>query len=65
MRYAQENGRVTLPATITGSADAPHERIDVADPAKRALVNRATEEGQEALKKRLGALFRNDPFDLP
>jgi hypothetical protein len=58
VRYAQENGRVTLAVTITGSADAPHVRIDVADAAKRALVDRATEEAQEAPKKGLGALFR-------
>ena len=58
VRYTQEDGRVTLPVTITGSADAPHVRIDVADAAKRALVNRAAEEAQKALKKGLGALFK-------
>ena len=58
VRYTQEGGRVTLPVTITGSADAPHVRIDVADAAKRALVNRAAEEAQKALKKGLGRLFK-------
>lgn len=57
VRYTQENGRVTLPATITGSANAPQVRIDVASAAKRALVNRAGEEAQKALKG-LGGLFK-------
>ena len=58
VRYTQQEGRVTLPATITGSADAPQVRIDVADVAKRALTNRANEEAQKALKKGLGGLFK-------
>jgi uncharacterized protein involved in outer membrane biogenesis len=58
VRYTQEGGRVTLPATITGSADAPQVRIDVASMAKRAITNRATEEAQKALKKGLGGLFK-------
>ena len=58
VRYTQEGGRVTLPVTVTGSAAAPHVRIDVADAAKRAVVNRANEEGQKALKKGLDALFK-------
>lgn len=57
MRYTQEEGRVTLPATITGSADAPSVRIDVADMARRAVRNRANEEAQKLLKKGLGSLF--------
>jgi uncharacterized protein involved in outer membrane biogenesis len=58
VRYTQEGGRVTLPATITGSAESPHVQIDVADMAKRALANRATEEAQKALKKGLSGLFK-------
>jgi uncharacterized protein involved in outer membrane biogenesis len=58
VRYTQEGGRVTLPATITGTASAPHVRIDVASMAKRALTNRATEEAQKALKKGLSGLFK-------
>jgi uncharacterized protein involved in outer membrane biogenesis len=57
VRYTQENGRVTLPATITGTAASPQVRIDLASMAKRALVNRASEEAQKALKKGLGRLF--------
>jgi hypothetical protein len=58
VRYTQEGGRVTLPATITGSASAPQVRIDVASMAKRALTNRAGEEAQKLLKKGLGGLFK-------
>lgn len=58
IRYTQEDGRVTLPVTITGSADAPHVGIDVASVGKRALTNRATEEAQKALKKGLRGLFK-------
>ena len=58
IRYTQQEGRVTLPATITGSADAPQVRIDIADAAKRALTNRANEEAQKALKEGLGRLFK-------
>lgn len=57
-RYTSEQGRVTLPATITGSASAPTVRVDLADMAKRAIRNRATQEAQEALKKGLGLLRR-------
>jgi uncharacterized protein involved in outer membrane biogenesis len=58
VRYTQQGGRVTLPATITGSAAAPQVRIDVADMAKRAVTNRANEEVQKALKKGLDGLFK-------
>jgi uncharacterized protein involved in outer membrane biogenesis len=58
VRYTQEGGRVTLPATITGSADAPVVRIDVASLAKRAVTNRAKEEAERLLKKGLGGLFK-------
>jgi AsmA protein len=58
VRYTQEGGRVTLPATITGSANAPQVRIDVASMARRALTNRASEEAGKALKKGLGGLFK-------
>jgi uncharacterized protein involved in outer membrane biogenesis len=57
VRYTQDQGKVTLPATITGSAENPQVRIDVASMAKRAITNRATEEAQKQLKGRLGGLF--------
>jgi uncharacterized protein involved in outer membrane biogenesis len=58
LRYTQEQGRVTLPATITGPAENLQVRIDVADMAKRAITNRAAEEVQKALKNGLGGLFK-------
>ena len=57
-RYTAEQGRVTLPATITGPADNLSVKIDVADVAKRAITNRATEEVQKQLKSGLGGLLR-------
>lgn len=57
-RYTAEQGRVTLPATIKGPADNLSVKIDVADMAKRAITNRATEEAQKQLKKGLGGLMR-------
>ena len=57
-RYTADQGRVTLPTTITGPADNLSVRIDVADMAKRAIKNRATEEVQKQLKNGLGGLLR-------
>jgi uncharacterized protein involved in outer membrane biogenesis len=57
-RYTAEQGRVTLPATIKGPADNLSVKIDVADMAKRAITNRATEEAEKQLKKGLGGLLR-------
>jgi len=57
-RYTADQGRVTLPTTITGPADNLSVRIDVADVAKRAITNRATEEVQKKLKNGLGGLLR-------
>jgi uncharacterized protein involved in outer membrane biogenesis len=57
-RYTAEEGRVTLPATITGPADNLSVRIDLAAVAKRAITNRATEEAQKRLKDGLGGLMR-------
>jgi uncharacterized protein involved in outer membrane biogenesis len=59
VRYTQDSqGRVTLPATIGGSADNPQVRIDVGSMAKRAITNKANEETQKVLKKGLGGLFK-------
>jgi uncharacterized protein involved in outer membrane biogenesis len=58
VRYTQEQGRVTLPATITGSADNPQVRIDMTKVATRAITNKATDEAQKAINKSLGGLFK-------
>jgi uncharacterized protein involved in outer membrane biogenesis len=57
VRYTQQDGRVTLPAIITGSVSHPQVSIDVADVAKRAVTNRALEEAKKAFKKGLERLF--------
>ena len=54
VRYTQEEGRVTLPASISGPADNLQVRIDVASLARRALANRANAE----VKKGLGRIFQ-------
>ena len=53
-RYTQEQGRVTLPATITGPARSPSVRVDVAGVATRAVQNKAKDE----LKKALGRIIK-------
>ncbi len=53
-RYTQEQGRVTLPATITGSVQSPSVHIDVAAAAGRAIGNKA----QDELKKALGRIIK-------
>ena len=57
-RYAQEDGRVVVPATISGSLDAPHVSLDVAAASRRALGNelqrRATSFFQGLFKKKKG-----------
>jgi uncharacterized protein involved in outer membrane biogenesis len=64
-RYAQEGGRVTLPVTVSGPIQHLAVRVDVADAAKRAIKNRATEEINKALErnlpKGLGGLFTRKP----
>ena len=49
LRYAEENGRVTLPATVSGPFSAPHVGIDTADVTKRALRNAAAGEVQKRM----------------
>jgi hypothetical protein len=58
VRYTQEQGRVTLPATITGSADNPQVRIDMAKVASRAITNKANEEAQKVIKRNLDGFFK-------
>jgi len=57
VRYTQEGGRVTLPATVSGPAGNLAVRIDVAGAAERAILNRAREELGKAIKQKLGGLF--------
>ncbi len=48
-RYAQENGRVIVPATVTGRLDDPRVSIDAGAATRRALGNE--------LKRRASSLF--------
>ena len=38
-RYAQEDGRVVVPATVAGTVENPRIRLDLAGAARRALGN--------------------------
>ena len=58
VRYTQEGGRVTIPATVTGSARSPVARIDVGALAARAAKNRIQEEVGKAMKKAIDDLFK-------
>ena len=64
VKYTQEEGRVTLPATVSGMIEAPSVKIDAGDMAKRALKNAVNEqkekaktEATKAVTKKLGGLF--------
>jgi len=58
-RAVQEGGRLTLPATITGSAYSPIVRVDTGSMAKTAAKNVATQEGQKLLEKKgLGGFLK-------
>ena len=58
VRYTQEGGRVTVPATIDGSAQSLRVHLDTADLAKRAVKNRATEETHKAIDKGVSSFFK-------
>lgn len=60
-----DQGRMTLPATITGSLAAPSVKIDAGSMAKRAIANvakqeadKAKERGKQEVTKRLGGFLR-------
>ena len=55
-RYTQDGGRVTVPVTVTGPLDRLAVRVDVGDVAKRAIRNKATEEAQKLIDKKLPGL---------
>lgn len=64
VKYTQDQGRVTLPAIVSGSIAAPSVTIDAGDMARRALRNAANEqkerakaEATKAVTKKLGGLF--------
>jgi uncharacterized protein involved in outer membrane biogenesis len=64
VRYTQEGGRVTVPVTVTGPLTGLAVRVDVGDVAKRAIRNKAAEEAQKLIDRKLpglGGLFRRKP----
>jgi uncharacterized protein involved in outer membrane biogenesis len=56
VKYTQKDGRVTIPAAVTGQLGALHVGVDAGDMAKRALTNAASEEARKALLKKLGII---------
>ena len=54
VRATGQDGRIQLPATVTGVAGKYSIAIDTAAVAKRAITNEATRQAQEAVKKGLG-----------
>jgi hypothetical protein len=50
VKYTQKNGRVTLPAHVTGSADNLHVGLDTGDLAKRAVTNAASDAAKKLLQ---------------
>ncbi len=58
VRATGQDGRIQLPASVTGVAGKYSIEIDTAAVAKRALMNEAARQGQDALKKGLGRYLR-------
>jgi uncharacterized protein involved in outer membrane biogenesis len=52
-RYAQQDGRVTLPVTVSGPLAGLSVRIDLSQAASRAIQNRANEELNKAIERNL------------
>lgn len=61
VRYTAQDGRVTLPATVTGPPSNLKVGVNVADLAERAIKNKATEEINRAIERNLGSLFKRPP----
>lgn len=53
VRFTEEGGRVTVAATVTGTATAPAVGVDLSAVAKRAMTN----ELKRQLEKQTGSLF--------
>jgi hypothetical protein len=54
VRYAAENGQVTLPATITGTVQNPTVGVNVGSVARRAVTNELKRRTESALDRLLG-----------
>jgi hypothetical protein len=51
VKYTQKDGRVTIPAKVSGSADHLHVGIDTSDLAKRAVTNAAADQAKKLLQR--------------
>lgn len=58
VRLTQEQGRITLPATITGTLRAPSVRVDAGDAAKRALRNTVKDAAPTLIDRGIRGLMR-------
>lgn len=58
VRLTQENGRITLPATVRAMNGRFSVSLDTAGIAKRALRNEVEGKAQDAIKRGLGGLLR-------
>lgn len=54
VRYAAENGQVTLPATVTGTLENPRVGVDVGSVARRAVTNELKRQTESVIKGLLG-----------
>jgi uncharacterized protein involved in outer membrane biogenesis len=52
-RYAQDDGRVTLPIALSGPVGNLTVRVDMTDAAARAIRNRAAEEMNKAIERNI------------
>ncbi|ODS54272.1 MAG: hypothetical protein ABS36_11395 [Acidobacteria bacterium SCN 69-37] len=57
VRYTQQDRRVTIPVTITGSAGNMDVRLETTDVLRRAITNKAVEEAGSAIRRGLGGLL--------
>ncbi|MEQ1910425.1 MAG: AsmA-like C-terminal region-containing protein, partial [Vicinamibacterales bacterium] len=57
VRVTQQDGRITLPATVRGTAGKYSIEIDTAGMAKRALTNEAKAQSQQAITRGIGRLL--------
>jgi uncharacterized protein involved in outer membrane biogenesis len=58
LKLSQKEGRVTLPATISGTFAAPSVKIDTGAITRRAIANTATEEAPKLIRRGIGGLIR-------
>lgn len=56
-----DQGRITLPAIISGTAAQPAVKIDTTDMARRALRNALNEQGQKLLNQQSEKLLKGNP----